>query len=59
MTPEQQREAVLEMCQDYADARMTGNPRVLNAVAVDIRHVRLPKIIPDKPTLADVLAQQQ
>lgn len=59
LSPAQIRQAVLEMCQDYADARMTGNPRVINAVTVDIQDVRLPKIIPDKPTLADVLAQQQ
>jgi hypothetical protein len=56
MPPAEIRAAVLEMCQDYADAQRTGNPRVINAVAVDIEQVRLPKLIPDKPTLADVEA---
>lgn len=59
MTPAQQRQTVLEMCQDVSDARLTGNPRVLNAVIVDIEMVRLPRVIPDKPTLADVEAAQQ
>jgi len=58
MTPAQQRQTVLEMCQDVSDARLTGNPRVLNAVIVDIEMVRLPRLIPDKPTLADVEASQ-
>lgn len=55
MKPEEQRRAILEMCQDFADARATGNPRVINAVAVDIEAVRLPRILPDKPTLEGVL----
>ena len=59
LTPAQQRQTVLEMCQDVSDARLTGNPRVLNAVIVDIEMVRLPRLIPDKPTLADVEAAQQ
>lgn len=59
MKPAEQRQAILEMCQDFADARLTNNPRVINAVAVDIEHVRLPRMIPDKPTLESVMAQQQ
>lgn len=59
MTPAQQRQTVLEMCQDVSDARLTGNPRVLNAVLVDIEMVRLPRLIPDKPTLAEVEAAQK
>lgn len=55
MKPEEIRKAVIEMCQDFADARLTGNPRVLNAVAIDIEHVRLPRLFPDKPTLAEVM----
>lgn len=58
MSPAEQRKSILEMCQDFADARLTNNPRVVNAVAVDIEQVRLPKLIPDKPTLAEVLAPQ-
>ena len=58
MTPAEQRTAILEMCQDFADARLTGNPRVINAVAVDIERVRLPSLIPDKPTLEEVLQKQ-
>jgi hypothetical protein len=52
------RHQIMEMCQDVSDARLTGNPRVLNAVLVDVELVRLPKLIPDKPTLADVEASQ-
>lgn len=59
MKPEEIRKAVIEMCKDFADARLTGNPRVLNAVAVDIEHVRLPRLFPDKPTLAEVLEQHK
>ncbi len=58
MTPAEQRKAILEMCQDFADARLTNNPRVINAVAVDIEQVRLTRLIPDKPTLAEVLQKQ-
>ena len=58
MTPAEQRKTILEMCQDFADARLTNNPRVINAVAVDIEHVRLPSLIPDKPTLEEVLQKQ-
>jgi hypothetical protein len=57
--PVQIRQQILEMCQDVSDARLTGNPRVLNAVLVDVEMVRLPKLIPDKPTLADVEAFQK
>lgn len=58
MTPAEQRKTILEMCQDFADARLTNNPRVINAVAVDIERVRLPALIPDKPTLEEVLQKQ-
>lgn len=54
MKASEQRQAVLEMCQDFADARQTGNPRVINAVAVDIQMVRLPKLLPDRPTMEEV-----
>lgn len=57
-TPAQSRQAVLDMCMDFAAAVSTGRPGVVNAVQVDIEHVRLPKLIPDKPTLESVLAQQ-
>jgi hypothetical protein len=59
MSPAQIRQQILEMCQDVSDARLTGNPRVLNAVLVDVEIVRLPKLIPDKPTLEQVQASQQ
>lgn len=59
MSPADIRKQILEMCEDVSDARLTGNPRVLNAVLVDIKMVRLPKLIPDKPTLAQVEAAQQ
>jgi len=49
----------MEMCQDVSDARLTGNPRVLNAVLVDVEIVRLPKLIPDKPTLEQIEAANQ
>lgn len=57
-TPAQARQAVLDMCMDFAAAVSTGCPGVINAVQVDIEHVRLPKLIPDKPTLESVLAQK-
>ena len=59
MSPAKIRQQILEMCQDVSDARLTGNPRVLNAVLVDVEIVRLPKLIPDKPTLEQVQASQQ
>lgn len=58
MNPAELRQAVLEMCQDFAAACLTNNPRVINAVVVDIEHVRLPRLLPDKPTLAQVLSEQ-
>ncbi len=57
-TPAQDRQAVLDMCMDFAAAVSTGRSAVINAVQVDIEMVRLPKLIPDKPTLESVLAQQ-
>lgn len=56
LTPAEQRQIVLEMCQDISDARLTNNPRVLRAVLTDVRDVRLPLLIPDKPTLEQVIA---
>lgn len=58
LSPAQIRQAVLEMCVDYTAAVSTGRAAVINAVQVDIEHVRLPKLIPDKPTLESVLSQQ-
>lgn len=57
--PARIRQQIMEMCQDVSDARQTGNPRVLNAVLVDVEIVRLPKLIPDKPTLEQVEASRQ
>ena len=59
MSPAKIRQQILEMCQDVSDARLTGNPRVLNAVLVDVEIVRLPKLIPDKPTLEQIEAANQ
>ena len=59
MSPAQIRQQIMEMCQDVSDARLTGNPRVLNAVLVDVEIVRLPKLIPDKPTLEQIKAANQ
>lgn len=56
LTPAKQRQIVLEMCQDISDARLTNNPRVLRAVLTDVRDVRLPLLIPDKPTREQVIA---
>lgn len=57
-SPAQARQAVLDMCMDFAAAVSTGRPGVINAVQVDIEHVRLSRLIPDKPTLSDLLSQQ-
>jgi hypothetical protein len=58
VSPTQARQAVLDMCADFAAAVATGRPGVINAVQVDIEHVRLPNLIPDKSTLSDFLPQQ-
>jgi hypothetical protein len=58
LNPKEQRARVLEFCRAYAAATATGNPYVINAVAVAIEQVDLPQLLPDKPTLASVLASQ-
>jgi hypothetical protein len=56
MTPAEQREAVLGFCLSFARAAQTGDPLVVTATQTAIE-LQLSRLIPDKPTLADVLAQ--
>ena len=58
LTPEQQRQKVMQWCEAFASAAMSGNQFVVDATraAIEFQSAR---DIPDKPTLADVEAAQQ
>lgn len=58
MNPSQQRQTVMEYCVALAAAAQTGNAFVVTATQTAIE-VQLNRLIPDKPTLADVEAAQQ
>ena len=58
MTPAQQRQTVMEYCVALAAAAQTGNAFVANATQTAIE-VQLARLIPDKPTLTEVIAAQQ
>lgn len=58
MNPSQQRQTVMEYCVAFAAAAQTGNAFVVTATQTAIE-VQLNRLIPDKPTLADVEAAQQ
>ena len=58
MNPAQQRQTVMEYCVALAAAAQTGNQFVFAATQTAIE-VQLNRLIPDKPTLADVEAAQQ
>lgn len=58
MNPAQQRQTVMEYCVAFAAAAQTGNAFVVTATQTAIE-VQLNRLIPDKPTLADVEAAQQ
>lgn len=57
-TPAQIRAAILQLCKAYAAACMTGDQLVVQSVQTAIEAVHLPRLIPDKPTLADILQEQ-
>lgn len=57
MNPAQQRQTVMEYCVALAAAAQTGNAFVVNATQTAIE-VQLNRLIPDKPTLESVMAQQ-
>lgn len=57
MSPSQQRQTVMEYCVALAAAAQTGNAFVVNATQTAIE-VGLLRLIPDKPTLESVMAQQ-
>jgi len=58
MNPAQQRQTVMEYCVALAAAAQTGNAFVVNATQTAIE-VQLSRLIPDKPTLAEVTAKQK
>ena len=58
MSPSQQRQTAMEYCVALAAAAQTGNQFVVTATQTAIE-VQLNRLIPDKPTLADVEAAQQ
>lgn len=57
MIPAQQRQTVMEFCVALAAAAQSGNQFVVTATQTAI-DVQLHRLIPDKPTLESVLAQQ-
>ena len=58
MNPAQQRQTVMEYCVALAAAAQTGNQFVFAATQTAIE-VQLTRLIPDKPTLAEVTANQK
>lgn len=58
MIPAQQRQTVMEYCVALAAAAQTGNQFVFAATQTAIE-VQLSRLIPDKPTLAEVTAKQK
>ena len=58
MNPAQQRQTVMEYCVALAAAAQTGNQFVVTATQTAIE-VQLARLIPDKPTLTEVIAAQQ
>ena len=59
LTPAELRQAIAERVDAACAAVLTGNKYVINAVKVSIMDVDLPRLIPDKPTLHEVLVAQQ
>ena len=57
MNPAQQRQTVMEYCVALAAAAQTGSQFVVTATQTAIE-LQLTRLIPDKPTLESVLAQQ-
>lgn len=55
MNPAQQRQTVMEYCVALAAAAQTGNQFVFTATQTAIE-VQLARLIPDKPTLTEVIA---
>ena len=58
MSPAQQRQTVMEYCVALAAAAQSGNQFVFAATQTAIE-VQLTRLIPDKPTLAEVTANQK
>ena len=57
MSPAEQRKTVMQYCAAMASAVATGNQFVVTATETAIQ-VQLERLIPDKPTLAQVLQEQ-
>lgn len=58
MSPAQKRQTVMEFCVALAAAAQSGNQFVVTATQTAIE-VQLHRLIPDKPTLTEVIAAQQ
>ena len=58
LTPAQQRQKIMQWCEAFACAATTGNQFVVDATraAIEFQSAR---DIPDKPTLAEVIANQK
>ncbi len=57
MKPSEQRKTVMQYCTAMAAAVATGNQFVVTATETAIQ-VQLERLIPNKPTLAQVLHEQ-
>jgi hypothetical protein len=58
LTPEQQRQKVMQWCEAFASAAMSGNQFVVDATRAAIEF-QSANVFPDKPSLSEVLAKQQ
>lgn len=58
LTPEQLRQKVMQWCEAFACAATTGNQFVVDATRAAIEF-QSANLFPDKPTLNEVLTQQQ
>ena len=58
LSPEQLRQKVMQWCEAFACAATTGNQFVVDATRAAIEF-QCARDIPDKPTLAEVTAEQK
>ncbi len=58
LTPAQQRQKVMQWCEAFACAATTGNQFVVDATRAAIEF-QCARDIPDKPTLAEAIANQK
>jgi len=58
MTPAQKRQKIIQWCEAFASAAVTGNQFVVDATRAAIEF-QCARDIPDKPTLAEAIANQK